>query len=44
MSNKAIDNYPHVLEFVPEWYKTQKMCVRAVNAYPFTMFYDSRNV
>ena len=26
MCNKAIDNYPHALEFVPEGYETQK-CV-----------------
>ena len=26
MCNKAIDNYPHALEFVPESYETQK-CV-----------------
>ena len=26
MCNKAVDNYPHALEFVPEFYKTQK-CV-----------------
>ena len=24
--NKAVDNYPHVLEFVPKCYKAQKMC------------------
>ena len=24
--NEAVDNYPHVLEFVPKCYKTQKMC------------------
>ena len=24
MCNKAVDNYPHALEFVPECYKTQK--------------------
>ena len=24
MCNKAVDNYPHALEFVPESYKTQK--------------------
>ena len=26
MCNKAVGNYPHTLEFVPECYKTQKMC------------------
>ena len=24
--NKAVNNYPHALEFVPECYKTQNMC------------------
>ena len=24
MCNKAVENYPHALEFVPECYKTQK--------------------
>ena len=32
--NKADDNYSHALEFVPECYKTQKMCGKAVNIYP----------
>ena len=26
MCNKAVENYPHALEFVPECYKTHKMC------------------
>ena len=25
MRNKAVDNYPHALEFVPDCFKTQKM-------------------
>ena len=33
MCNKAVDNYPHALEFVSECYKTQKMCDKAVNTY-----------
>ena len=38
MCNKAIDNYPHALEFVPECYQTQKKtCDSAVNTYPFTI-------
>ena len=38
MCNKAVDNYPHALEFVPECYKTQKMCHnKTVDAYPFTI-------
>ena len=31
MCNKAVNNYPHALEFVPVCYKTQKMCDKAVN-------------
>ena len=30
MSNKAVDNYAHALEFVPECYKTLKMCNKEV--------------
>ena len=30
---KAVDNYPHVLEFAPECYKTQKMWDKAVYTY-----------
>ena len=37
MCNKAVQNYPHALEFVPECYKTQNMCDKAVNTYPFTI-------
>ena len=33
MWNKAVDNYAHALEFVPEFYKTQEMCNKAVNTY-----------
>ena len=31
MYSKAVDNYPHALEFVTECYKIQKMCHKAVN-------------
>ena len=31
--NKAVDNYPHALEFIPEYYKTQK----TVDTYPCTI-------
>ena len=34
--NKAVDNYPHALEFVPDCYKTQEMCNKAVNIYRST--------
>ena len=37
MGNKAVGNYPHVLEFVPECFMTQKMCNKAVNTYPSTI-------
>ena len=33
MCNKAVDNYPHALEFVSEWYKTKKMCDIAADSY-----------
>ena len=35
--DKAVDNYPHALQFVPDFYMTQKLCNKAVNAYYFTM-------
>ena len=31
MCDKAVGNYPHTLEFAPDYYKTQKMCNNAVN-------------
>ena len=34
MCNKVVDNYPHALEFVPEYYKPQKMSDEAVDTYP----------
>ena len=37
MCNKAVDNYSHALEFVPEHYKTQKTCDNAANTYLFTI-------
>ena len=37
MCNKAVHNYPHALEFVPECYKAQKVCDKAVNTYPSTI-------
>ena len=41
MCYKENDNYPPALEFVPECYKTQKWCDKAVAT---RMRYDSRNV
>ena len=37
--NKAIDNYAHALEFVLDQYKTQEMCIKAVDNYPSTIKY-----
>ena len=37
MYNKAVDNYPNALDFVPACYKTQKMCDKAVDTYPSTI-------
>ena len=34
MGNKAIDNHANVLEFVPNYYKTQKICNNAINTSP----------
>ena len=31
MCNKAVDNYSHALEFIPECYKTQKTCDEVEN-------------
>ena len=31
MCNKAVENYPHALEFGPECSKTKEMCHRAVH-------------
>ena len=37
MCNKAVDSYPHALEFVTECHKSQKMCDKAVNTCPSTI-------
>ena len=37
MCNKAVDNYPHALEFVPKCFMTQNMCDKAVNTYSSTI-------
>ena len=33
MCNKTIENYAHVLEFVPNQHKTQKMCNKVVGTF-----------
>ena len=35
--NRAVDKYPHALEFIPEYYKTQEMCDKAVGTNPSTI-------
>ena len=37
MCNKAVENYPHALEYASKCYKTQKMCDKSVDAYPSTI-------
>ena len=36
MCDKPVDNYTQVLKFVSDQYKTQEMCIKAVNNYPIT--------
>ena len=31
MCNKAVNTYPSAIQFVPECYKTQEICDKAVN-------------
>ena len=31
MCNKAVDRYLHALEFVPDCYKAEKMCSKAID-------------
>ena len=33
MCNKAVDDYPNALEFVPECNETKKLCDKAVDTY-----------
>ena len=35
MCIKAVNDYPSIKQFVPECYKTQKMCAGAVNTCSF---------
>ena len=34
MCDKALDNYPHALKFVPDFYKTKKMFDKVVSSHP----------
>ena len=42
MWNKAVDNYPHALEFVLKCYKTQIMCEKGFNKGFFAIFVPDR--
>ena len=37
MCDKAVDNYPHALKFLPDCFIAQKMCDKAVNTYHSTI-------
>ena len=37
MCNKAVGNYLEALSFIPECYKTQEMCDKAVDTYASTI-------
>ena len=37
MNKLAVSNYLYVLEFIPECYKTQRMCKKVVDTYPSTI-------
>ena len=39
MCNQAVNTSPSTIQFVPECYKTQKMCVRAATNDLFTLKY-----
>ena len=39
--DKAVDNYPHILEFVPDCFPIQKMCDKALSTYPSSMQFAS---
>ena len=38
MCNKAANTYPPTIPFVPEYYKTQEICGKAVNRWVFFVF------
>ena len=37
MCNKAVENYHHAFEYVPECYKTHKIGDKAIDTYPSTI-------
>ena len=37
MCDKAVDNYAHALQFVPNCYKIQKMCNKSVDTHASAM-------
>ena len=38
MCVEAVDTYTSAVQFVPEWYKTQKLCGKAVDTCPFVFY------
>ena len=42
MCDKAVDNYPHELEFVSECCKSQRMCNKAVDKCTFLFPINTR--
>ena len=39
MFTESVNKYPHALEFIPECYKTERMCNKAVNTHPSAIKY-----
>ena len=39
MRIKAVDNYSSTIKYVPDQYKTQKLCIRVVNTCSFVFDY-----
>ena len=35
-------NYAYSVEFVPDWFASQKMCNKAVNTYPSTIQFNPK--
>ena len=33
--NRAVSTYPSTIQFVPDQFKTQEMCIKAVDTCPF---------
>ena len=44
MCYKTVDDYAHALEFVPDRFKSQEMCIKAVNNCPSTIKYRRQDI